>query len=386
MTNKLYAIIRHAKLRSLAHVRAAAKHNDRTNPPKHIRKGADTAPVVLLGPQGWKGVEGLLKAKIKGLDKTPRRNQVLMVEQLLTASPAFFKPDGNGGWDKDTLNTWKDNALQWIKETHGDRLIQAVLHIEESSPHIHVFVLPVVDGRLCCREFTKRQNLIDFQTSWAKANEHLGLRRGIRREGVEHKPLKDFYEHAKTPLGKIRPKPKAPELSIIQRAIPSGQAALRKYAEELKEWEEWHAKRMKTLEAKARLYAEDNARKEKEAALLAKERELKEEADRLLLKRTELEAVEALTLRSKAAFIKKMPRDQLAEAIGIPLPGNTEVFDVIRRAGQADTFEEAVNLVITRLAGLDSMSVSSPMPSVTEPLQTLVVSALDPTGIGMFSL
>lgn len=386
MTQKLYAIIRHAKLRSLAHVRAAAKHNDRTNPPKHIRKGADTAPVVLLGPQDWKGVEGALKGKIKALDKTPRRNQVLMVEQLLTASPAFFKPDGNGGWDKNTLNTWKDNALQWIKDTHGDRLIQAVLHLEESSPHIHVFILPAVDGRLCCREFTKRQNLIDYQTSWAKANEHLGLRRGVHREGVEHTPLKDFYEHAKTPLGRIRPKPKPPELSIIQRAIPSGQAALRKYAEEMKEWEDWHAKRMKTLEAKGRLYAEDNARKEKEAELRAKELELKEEADRLLLKRTELEAMEALTLRSKAAFIKKMPRDQLAQAIGIPLPGHAEVFDVIRRSGHADTFEDAVSLVVTRLAALDHVGSPTPMPMVTEQAQTLALSALDPTGIGVFSL
>lgn len=386
MTHKLYAIIRHAKIRSLAHVRAAAKHNDRTNPPKHVRKGADTAPVVLHGPVDWKGVEGVLKAKIKALDKAPRRNQVLMVEQLLTASPAFFKPDGNGGWDKSTLEAWKDNALQWIKDTHGDRLIQAVLHIEESSPHIHVFILPAVDGRLCCREFTKRQNLIDFQTSWAKANEHLGLKRGVRREGVEHTPLKDFYEHAKTPLGKIRPKPQAPELSIIQRAIPSGQAALRKYAEELREWEEWHAKRMKSLEAKGRLYAEDNARKEKEAALLVKERELKEEANRLLLKRTELEAMEALTLRSKVAFIKKVPRDQLAQAIGIPLPGNAEVFDVLRRSGHADTFEEAVNLVVTRLAGFDDISQPTPVPMVTEQVQTLAAAALDPTVIGVFSL
>jgi hypothetical protein len=41
--------------------------------------------------------------------------------------------------------------MNWLREKYGDRVISAVLHLDEATPHLQFLILPLDDnGRLNC--------------------------------------------------------------------------------------------------------------------------------------------------------------------------------------------------------------------------------------------
>lgn len=130
--------------------------------------------------------------------KKIRTDAVLCVEVMLTASPEFFRPDDHGKagkWNADQLEQWKQENLKWLKETFGDCIVRAELHLDESTPHIHAYLVPLDDlGKLNCKKlFGDRKKLSDFQDSYAKAMAPLGLERGIKGSRATHTQVKDYY-------------------------------------------------------------------------------------------------------------------------------------------------------------------------------------------------
>jgi hypothetical protein len=127
-----------------------------------------------------------------------RKNAVLCVEMLLTASPEYFRPDdpGNAGeWRSDRLEQFQWAVQDWLTQTYGDRIVRAELHLDEATPHIHAYLVPLDErGKLNCRGlFGDRAKLSQFQDSYAKALEPLGLSRGIRGSRATYTQVKEYY-------------------------------------------------------------------------------------------------------------------------------------------------------------------------------------------------
>lgn len=127
-----------------------------------------------------------------------RTDAVYCVELLLTASPEYFRPDDPthaGYWDENALNQWKDANIQWLQEAYGDRIVRAELHLDEATPHIHAYLVPLDDkGQLRANHFFDgRQKMQAFQDSYHTAMAHLELNRGLKGSRAQHEEIKDFY-------------------------------------------------------------------------------------------------------------------------------------------------------------------------------------------------
>lgn len=114
---------------------AADHHNSWQRPPRHadperldrnqtIRGG--TVPLLKL-------VEDRLSAV--GI-RTVRKNGVMAVEFVASAGQPFF--------DKVRRDDWIQAAMDYFDEKFGrDNVVQATLHLDEKTPHLHVAVVPL---------------------------------------------------------------------------------------------------------------------------------------------------------------------------------------------------------------------------------------------------
>jgi hypothetical protein len=78
----------------------------------------------------------------------------------------------------------------------GERIVRAELHLDEMTPHIHAYLVPLDSlGQLNCKSlFGGREKMRRFQDDYHAAVQHLGLERGIKGSLAQHQDMKDFYQ------------------------------------------------------------------------------------------------------------------------------------------------------------------------------------------------
>ena len=144
-------------------------------------------------------LQDLVSAKIAETHQgAVRSNAVHAVEFLLSASPEFFrkqKPTEYGAYDPACLEAWVQQNIKWLADQYGDRIVRAELHIDEATPHIHAYLVPIdAKGQLNCRGiFGERKQMFALQDSYAEAMAPLGIERGIRGSTAEHTAVKKYY-------------------------------------------------------------------------------------------------------------------------------------------------------------------------------------------------
>ena len=131
-------------------------------------------------------------------EQTIRKNAVLAVEILLTASPEYFRPEEPsraGYYEPEKLEEWQQQVRSWLDNEYGDRIVRAELHLDESTPHVHAYLVPLDErGKLNCRGiFGGREKMSRFQDSYAAAMSPLGLERGVKGSKAKHTKIKQYY-------------------------------------------------------------------------------------------------------------------------------------------------------------------------------------------------
>jgi 5S rRNA maturation endonuclease (ribonuclease M5) len=132
-------------------------------------------------------------------DQTIRKNAVLAVEFLLTASPEYFRPDDPrlaGYYEQQRLESFQQKACEWLHSQYGNRIVRAELHLDESTPHIHAYMVPLDEkGKLNCRALLggSRYRLSELQDDFADAMKPLGLERGIKGSRASHTEVRKYY-------------------------------------------------------------------------------------------------------------------------------------------------------------------------------------------------
>lgn len=185
-----FAILRHAKIKSTTKG-AAISHNHRLGDDDKINidKARSHLNIYLNGH----GAKDRIDTK---MPQKHRKDAVVAVEILLSSGPEFF--DGiETDREKLAVDTkflaWVDRSIGWAKKEFGANLVDAVLHMDESTPHIHLLTVPLTkDGRLCAKEVTARAEMQRRQTEYAEAMKAFGLERGTPANETkrEHIPLK----------------------------------------------------------------------------------------------------------------------------------------------------------------------------------------------------
>lgn len=145
-------------------------------------------------------LEDLILAKIGDSEQKRkiRTDAVYCVELLLSASPNYFRPDcptQAGYYEPQKLDNWVEATHQWLADGYGSRIVRAELHLDEATPHIHAYFVPLDDhGQLRCNHFFDgRQKIQQFQDSYYHTMRLIGLERGIKGSRAKHQDIKDFY-------------------------------------------------------------------------------------------------------------------------------------------------------------------------------------------------
>lgn len=191
-----FAILRTAKLKSFGEIGGSLSHNYRDRPT--LNANPQQTP---NNEHSLKNAELVMSAIKDKLPEKRRKDAVLCVEYLITASPDWV------GWNKSDEQKYFDDAKKWLEDKHGrDNVIATTIHRDESTPHMIAYVVPLVDGKLNAKKFLGgRQKLSDMQTDFAKSvGEPLGLVRGLEGSKAEHQTIKQYYSNINTAV-KISP-------------------------------------------------------------------------------------------------------------------------------------------------------------------------------------
>lgn len=186
-----YAILRTRKLKSMGAVSRSARHTHREQPTPN----ADPTKTYLNRTAGAKGAGQILAVLERTLPTKRRKDAVLAIEYLVTASPEAFKR--HGGPLNEMGDGYFKDALKWLRDKHGKaNVISATIHLDESTPHMVAYVVPMTaDKRLSCRDFLGgRKKLTAMQTDFhAKVGAKRGLARGVEGSKAQHEAVASFY-------------------------------------------------------------------------------------------------------------------------------------------------------------------------------------------------
>ncbi|REG77554.1 MobV family relaxase [Marinomonas pollencensis] len=137
------------------------------------------------------------------VDKTGRKlrsDAVVAVEYVMTASPEYFDQFTDKDEHRKKVSEFANTARSWIEEQYPDgTIIAAQVHMDEATPHVSLFVTPTIKNKEGVVKFNAReriggrQKLSEHQDSFAKATEHLGLKRGIKGSKATHEKVSRFY-------------------------------------------------------------------------------------------------------------------------------------------------------------------------------------------------
>ncbi|MEH6491587.1 MobV family relaxase [Halopseudomonas sp.] len=187
----MFAIIRAHKHKTLGSVSRSAAHTFRELPTPNAAPDLTPKNILLKGKSS-KEIMGLIHDR---LPAKRRKDSVVCIEYLITASPEAFRRHG-GQLDDHGSGYFKD-ALSWLSDRHGsDNIISAAVHLDETTPHLVAYITPITsDGRLSARDFLGGpQKMRDMQDSFYEAcGKSRGLLRGIQGSKAKHSEVSQFY-------------------------------------------------------------------------------------------------------------------------------------------------------------------------------------------------
>lgn len=199
-----FAILRTQKLKSVYSINRSLKHAFREQETPNADDERRDDNVSLFTQSRAEALERFKSI----LPEKRRKNAVLAVEYLMTASPE----DMQGKSRKEQIAYFND-CIQWLKDKHGEQnIVNAGVHFDETTPHLYAYVVPMDEkGKLNCRAFLGgAKALSDMQSDFAeRVGKKHGLERGIKGSKAKHTRIKDFYKNLdKYDTGKIDITPK----------------------------------------------------------------------------------------------------------------------------------------------------------------------------------
>lgn len=273
--------------------RTATEYNNKVSP------GMDILNVTLRESNNWlRDIDN----EIKTAGARTRSNSVLALDTLYTASSEFFQ-----GKTNEENDTFFRDCLKF-HERHFGHIISAVIHYDETTPHLHVISVPLTqDGRLSARDVIgNKAKMSKAQDEFFKqVGKGYGLERGIHMDGQEKKKHISAQEHE---LREIRQKIARgqEELEAVEHSVETARTraqTARQTATELqKQVEQLQEERVK----------QHNSLKMLSASKTDRQKELKKINNNIRQKQHEFEAI-TRDLEEVKEYLTEGQQNRLAE-------------------------------------------------------------------------
>lgn len=285
---KQFAIMRGDKLKT-GEMRGSIAHVTRTQNTPNADLSKQHLNYAVVGPE-WNDPKALQAAVEQQTPAKYRKDAVRLLEFVVTASPNWFKEN------PDDERRYFESAAQFFQNEYGsENVVSGVVHLDETSPHMHLYVVPVdpETGKLNAKKlFGGRGDMSRRQTAFAGHMAEFGVERGKSNPARKHTEVRDWYKsHA--------------DLDEREAALQDREKAA---SAELQEARIFHNDAREQLQAAWKteeendvrsheLYAERKSLDEREEALAAREKEVK--YDNIDLQAREVEVAENLEEVSK---------------------------------------------------------------------------------------
>lgn len=311
-----YAVVHMIKIKSGA-VGGIQSHNNRehepkTNPDVDMSRSEDNYDLISCD-----NYKRSIKEKLSNLvesSRAVRKDAVVVCNFIVTSDNETMNALG-----ADRQREFFQDSVKWFSDRYGaDRVLNATVHMDETTPHLHIGVMPITqDGRLSAKAIFTKTEMKAIQTEFARdVGEKYGLERGV--EGSERTHLSEarFKEQKALEManehGAI-----AQELQIItedcKRELSEATRSLEAVKQELSTMQD----RKDTLQGEIeRLEAIDKQTKVRVHEALEKQKPvLLDLQKRISEAKSELSVIETAVKEKKAEGTEKFGWDGMAERI-----------------------------------------------------------------------
>ncbi len=117
------------------------------------------------------------------LKRKIRSDAILMNSFVIGSDGEFFR--GMRAWGQYAF--FEDCARFFMDKYGYENMLSAVVHVDETTPHLHLNFVPINDGRLSSKSLFDRQKLAELQTElWEQVGKKYGLQRGKENSQATH--------------------------------------------------------------------------------------------------------------------------------------------------------------------------------------------------------
>lgn len=204
-----YCILRFDKVKTSSALSSKYRHNYRQEEVPNsdrTKQGLNRELVPLKHSNYVAAVNDRIASSPSYLSRKPRRDAVRALELMLTF---------NGSTEVGRFNqrAWEQKNVEWIEKEFGkENVVSVMCHYDESTPHIHAIVVPMVNDRLSAKTLIgSPAKCSAMQTRYAKAMSEFGLERGLEHTRAKHEDIQKFYAALNKTLEEHLPRPERNE-------------------------------------------------------------------------------------------------------------------------------------------------------------------------------
>ena len=132
-----------------------------------------------------------IKQRVEALNmkRAVRKDAVLMCSFIVSSDKGFYDR-----LSQEQQRDFFSDAVKFFQNRYGaENVIAATVHMDEATPHMHLCLTPIRDGKLSAKAMFTRQELKDLQTQFAASvGEKHGLERGEENSKAEHLSELDY--------------------------------------------------------------------------------------------------------------------------------------------------------------------------------------------------
>lgn len=87
-----------------------------------------------------------------------------------------------------------EDCVRFFADKFGEEnIVSAVVHMDETTPHLHLNLVPIIDGKLCSKDLYDKKKLSILQTEfWEAVGKKYGLQRGQEGSSAKHLDTAQF--------------------------------------------------------------------------------------------------------------------------------------------------------------------------------------------------
>ena len=231
----------------------------------------------------------------------PRKDAVLMCSFVIGSDREFFSD--KFPQEEDEFFT---EATRYFAEKYGtENIISAVVHMDETTPHLHLNLIPISNGRLCAKDLFCPTKLRELQT---ELHEQVG-----KKFHLERGKINSQAEHLSSAEFKAK--------KIVEQAETENKRLTKENSEARKQYDQMQQEIQKAIRERDEIIAKRDAEADyshaleeaKSGTVSHSKKEMKDQVAALIAENKRLEEENARLARDNGDLFQQLRKASVAE-------------------------------------------------------------------------